>query len=133
MYLDLQPTSWAWEVTQYGIFERRRLHRRFDRNKCGIAFIRAVYEGNDICTVGALTRLQGDFITVESLLSKMGDVFWQHLLVRAAYLLGERRPLLGPDKAQLLRTYPSKLPFILYVGNPCKQVVSENVSHSLCV
>jgi len=51
--------------------------------------------------------------TVESLQSKMGDVFWRNLFVRVAYLQGERRRLLGSNEAELLRTYPSKLPFIL--------------------
>ena len=63
----------------------------------------------------------------------MGDVFWRHLFGRVAYLQGERQPLLGPNDAELLRTYPSKLPFILYVGNPHKQGASENVFRSLCV
>jgi len=35
------------------------------------------------------------------------------LLARVAYLQGERQPLLGPNEAELLRTYTSKLPFIL--------------------
>ena len=63
----------------------------------------------------------------------MGDVFRRHLFARVAYLQGERQPLLGPNDVELLRTYPSKLPLILQVGNPHKQVESENVSRSLCV
>jgi len=63
----------------------------------------------------------------------MGDVFWSHLFVRVAYLMGERHPFRGPNEAELLRTYPSKLPSILFLGNPHKQVASENVSRSLSV
>jgi len=61
----------------------------------------------------------------------MGDVSGRHPFAQVAYLQGERQPLLGPNDAELLRTYPSKLPFI--VGNPHKQVASENVARSLCV
>jgi len=60
----------------------------------------------------------------------MGDVIRLHLFVRIAYLRDERPPLLGPDEAELLRTYTSKLPFILLVGDPHKVVASENVSRS---
>ena len=62
----------------------------------------------------------------------MGDVFWRHFFARVAYLQGERLPLLGPNDAELLRTYSSKLPFILWVGDPHKQVAPENVSRSFC-
>jgi len=55
---------------------------------------------------------QGDSITVESLPSKLGDVFWRHSFVRVAYLQVERQPLPVPNEAELLRTYPNKLPFI---------------------
>ena len=50
---------------------------------------------------------------VETPSSKMGDVFWRHFFVRVAYQQDERQPLLGPDEAELFRTSPSKLPFIL--------------------
>jgi len=43
----------------------------------------------------------------------MGDVFWRHFFERVAYLQGEMPPLLGPNDAELLRIYPSKLPFFL--------------------
>jgi len=77
---------------------------------------------------------QGDPITLYSLQAfyteKMGDVFWRHLLVRVAYLQGlrqlarvgpeefgfvrpEQKLSLGPNEAELLRTYRSKLPQIL--------------------
>ena len=36
-----------------------------------------------------------------------------YLVVRVAYLQGERQPFLGPNEAELLRTYPRKLPSTL--------------------
>jgi len=55
----------------------------------------------------------GDFITVEPLPSKTGDDFGGHSIVRVAYLQDERQPSLGLNVAELFRTCPNKLPFIL--------------------
>jgi len=43
----------------------------------------------------------------------MGDVLWRHLFARVTYLQDERQPSIGTNDAEFLRTYPSKLPFIL--------------------
>ena len=42
-----------------------------------------------------------------------GRRFLTPFFVRVAHLQGERQPFLGSNEAEILRTYPSKLPFIL--------------------
>jgi len=61
-------------------------------------------------SVLSLLGVNGEITPVEN-----GRLFLTPLCVRVAYLEGETQPLLGPDadEAELFRTHPSKLPFIL--------------------
>ena len=59
----------------------------------------------------------------------MGDVFWRHLFVWVAYLQdGRQLAWVSPEEFVFARL-EQRLPFTLLVGNPPKQVASDNVSH----
>jgi len=51
-----------------------------------------------------LFSIQDGSMSVESLPSNIGDVFWRHLFVQVAYLQVERQPWLGPSDAELFWT-----------------------------
>ena len=76
---------------------------------------------------------QGDSITVESLQAsyteRTGDVSWRHLFMRVAYLQDEMQlSRVSPEEFVFVRQ-EQRLPITLLVGNPHKQVASQNVSH----
>jgi len=80
-------------------------------------------------TSWSVTRwLYNDGVT-SGLVLRTGDVFWRHLFERVAYLQDERQPARVSPKESVCVRVEQRLPFILLVGNPHKQVASENVSH----
>jgi len=61
-------------------------------------------------------------------LIEIGRRFLTPLVCAGCLLTGWEAAFARVKRSELFRTYPSKLPFILRVGNPYKQGASENVS-----